>query len=114
MMATLTENEQKQEQENIPPSNSLTPDSSSEEEFHDCRSGDEPLTPIPTKNTFVQDKATDDALTVLAPLQDQPYITAMIDTKLPAMTIEKGTKWCQRCGTLETPRWRVGPAGQST
>ncbi|GAN07076.1 hypothetical protein MAM1_0147d06566 [Mucor ambiguus] len=114
MMATLTEHEQKQEQDNIPPSSSLTPDSSSEEEFHDCRSRDEPLTPIPIKNTFVEDKVKDDALTVLAPLQDQPYIATMTDKKLPTMTIEKGVKWCQRCGTLETPRWRVGPAGQST
>ncbi|KAL7312054.1 hypothetical protein PS15m_007856 [Mucor circinelloides] len=114
MMATLTEHEQKQEQENIPPSISLTPDSSSEEEFHDCRSGDEPLTPIPTKNTFTNDKVKDDALTALAPLQDQPYITDMTESTPPVLTIEKGVKWCQRCGTLETPRWRVGPAGQST
>ncbi|KAL9560298.1 hypothetical protein MBANPS3_000025 [Mucor bainieri] len=114
MMATLTEHEQTQEQENIPPSSSLTPDSSSEEEFHDCRSGDEPLTPIPTKNAFVDDKVQDDALRVLAPLQDQPYITAMTDNKPSATTIEDGVRWCQRCGTLETPRWRVGPAGPTT
>ncbi|KAG2193674.1 hypothetical protein INT47_002316 [Mucor saturninus] len=25
--------------------------------------------------------------------------------------VEKGCKWCQRCGTFETPRWRYGPGG---
>lgn len=25
--------------------------------------------------------------------------------------IEEGCKWCQRCGTFETPRWRYGPGG---
>lgn len=28
--------------------------------------------------------------------------------------IEDGCKWCQRCGTIKTPRWRYGPGGPLT
>jgi hypothetical protein len=28
--------------------------------------------------------------------------------------IEDGCKWCQRCGTVITPRWRYGPGGPLT
>lgn len=27
--------------------------------------------------------------------------------------LKEGCKWCQRCGTIETPRWRYGPGGPS-
>jgi hypothetical protein len=29
----------------------------------------------------------------------------------PISKLEEGCKWCQRCGTIETPRWRYGPGG---
>ncbi|CEP09099.1 hypothetical protein [Parasitella parasitica] len=113
MISTIADIEQKQEIENIPPSNSFTPDSSSESEYHDCRS-DEPLTPIPIKNALTSDTVKDGACTVLASLEYQPYVVSIVDNKPPAKTIQEGVKWCQRCGTLDTPRWRMGPAGQST
>ncbi|KAI8644088.1 hypothetical protein BD408DRAFT_129589 [Parasitella parasitica] len=113
MISTLTEIEQKQELENIPPSSSLTPDSSSESEYHDCHS-DEPLTPIPIKNTLTNNTVKDSACAALSSLEYQPYIASIVDDKPPAITVQEGAKWCQRCGTIDTPRWRMGPAGQST
>lgn len=34
-----------------------------------------------------------------------------LDDKALAKLLEDGCKWCQRCGTFETPRWRYGPGG---
>jgi hypothetical protein len=102
---------QEEEQENIPPPMSLsvqtlTPEIKCEQdEYHHLQE------PIPKQSVLVDNNAILQQLP--SPPQDPTDNTQIIENK-PPMTIEDGVKWCQRCGTVETPRWRFGPAGPST
>ncbi|KAI9244085.1 hypothetical protein EDC94DRAFT_25426 [Helicostylum pulchrum] len=98
---------------------SLTPTS-------DCNES----TPIPTLNdTFLA--KTEDAFLILKDtsnllpspppqelenkkrktLSDVKVEEDLNKPQLPLVQLPKGCKWCQRCGTIETPRWRYGPGG---
>jgi hypothetical protein len=110
-----------EEQENIPPPQqqslplsvqTLTPEIKCEQnEYH--KHFEEPLTPIPKQSVLVDNNALPILQQLPSPPQDPTDNTQIIDNK-PPIAIDEGVKWCQRCGTVETPRWRFGPAGQST
>ena len=55
-------------------------------------SSEEPSTPIPVT------------------IENAPSLNDL--DKVPVL--EEGVRWCQRCGTIETPRWRYGPGGPLT
>lgn len=38
-------------------------------------------------------------------------VSVKVEEETKSQIIEEGCKWCQRCGTFETPRWRYGPGG---
>ncbi|KAI8351545.1 hypothetical protein BD560DRAFT_409274 [Blakeslea trispora] len=59
-------------------------------------SSEEPLTPIPIT------------------IENAPPSSSMDLEKQKLLVLEEGVRWCQRCGTIETPRWRFGPAGPLT
>lgn len=74
---------------------SLTPDSS-----NDDTQSEEPSTPVLSKESH------EDALSIV----DQHNVI-----EAPSSFIkESPCRWCQRCGALETPRWRTGPGGSLT
>lgn len=104
-----------EEQENIPPPSmplqTLTPEIKCEQDHK--QSIDECLVSISKQNSLVNVDAFPILQQLPSPPQDPTDNTQIIENK-PPLTIKEGTKWCQRCGTMETPRWRFGPAGPST
>ncbi|KAI9485998.1 MAG: hypothetical protein EXX96DRAFT_27658 [Benjaminiella poitrasii] len=107
-----------EEQDLVSSHQSLTPEFTSEQDEY---TSEEPLTPIPTRtNSFFDDKDSKDSLllfnerNVLSSERQTCRSTTPLTKTNVIVSIEKETRWCQRCGTIKTPRWRRGPAGLAT
>lgn len=126
----------------IPPTQTLTPDTASEHDYRSADEEEYSVCLRHKRSTYLsknrqdlpspplkQECASDDKDDALdesnqqhtslpSPTQemdDDDNAEEKQDTDKPSIAApEEGVKWCQRCGTLETPRWRFGPAGAST